>query len=103
MSNESILWTEISRVYQFEERNCWHRHLYKIYKWWQKNYATYQNNKLASLSDPVQMKIYQSSYYRRLKLATFWQWAKGLREAASEEPAAYRSDFVAYLEFSSSS
>ena len=42
------------------------------------------------------MNIYQSkNCKKRLKLATFWRWAKGSREAASEEP------IVLYISFCS--
>ena len=34
--------------------------------------------------EPVQMDIYESNTYRRLKLVTFRRWTRGSREAASE-------------------
>ena len=85
-SKESIMQAKKFRVKLCEERHCWHRHSYNILEWREKNQATYYNeNEEVELVQKVQMSLHQSNtYIKRLTLATFRQWAKGSRNAASE-------------------
>ena len=48
------------------------------------------------------MNIYQSNTYRKdlIKLATFWQSARGLREAASEGPTVNHIRFYSLSDIS---
>ena len=50
-------------------------------------------NKEVEPVEPVQMNIYQSNTYRRLKLVTCRRWARGSREAAREGAAVLHIHF----------